>query len=78
MLIQAFVKQKQRVKARVSSKEVNAITQSHPLAPPELAGKWIVWLGDNQYFNASFHGPERHFTLRLKADLPTPMSLPKS
>ena len=47
-LIQAFVQQKQRVKARVSSKHVDAIIQSHPLAPPELAGKWIAWSGDNR------------------------------
>ena len=27
---------------------VDAITQSHPLAPPELAGKWIAWSGNNR------------------------------
>jgi len=33
-------------------------------------------IGFLQYFNASFHGPERHFTLRPKADFPRLMSLP--
>jgi len=35
-------------KARASSKGLDVIVRSHPLAPPELAGKWIAWSGDNR------------------------------
>jgi hypothetical protein len=35
-------------------------------------------IGFLQYFNASFNGPGRHFTLVRKGKLPTPMSLPRS
>src|SRR4051795_8411529 len=34
--------------ARASPKGLDVSTQSHPLAPRELAGKWVAWSGDNR------------------------------